>query len=64
MPVKFTKHALQRIKSRNLSKNEILDILNQPNSVKKNSANPSGRSTSFTFLCFNEFNLLLKINSV
>ncbi len=37
MLVRFTKHALQRIKIRNLSKEEILNTLNQPNSVKKNS---------------------------
>ncbi len=35
MPIEFTKHALQRIKSRNLSKNDIIDVLNIPMSVKK-----------------------------
>lgn len=37
MPIKFTKHALQRIKSRNISKDDILDTINYPKSLKKNS---------------------------
>ena len=30
MPIKFTKHALQRIKKRNISKDEILDAIKNP----------------------------------
>jgi len=37
MPVKFTKHALQRIKTRNISKDDILDTLDKPNSIKRDS---------------------------
>ena len=37
MPVRFTKHALQRIKTRNISKNDILDTLDNPKSIKRDS---------------------------
>ncbi len=35
MSIKFTKHALQRIKKRNISKDEILDTINNPDLLKK-----------------------------
>ena len=35
MSIKFTKHALQRIKKRNISKDEILDTINSPDLLKK-----------------------------
>ena len=37
MPVKFTKHALQQIKTRSISKDDILDTLDNPESVKRDS---------------------------
>jgi hypothetical protein len=33
MSVKFTKHALQRIKSRNISKDDVLDTIDNPKNV-------------------------------
>ena len=35
MSIKFTKHALQRIKKRNISKDEILYTINNPDLLKK-----------------------------
>ncbi len=35
MSIKFTKHSLQRIKKRNISKDEILDTINNPDLLKK-----------------------------
>ena len=35
MSIKFPKHALQRIKKRNISKDEILDTINNPDLLKK-----------------------------
>ena len=35
MSIKFTKHALQRIKKRNISKDEILNTINNPDLLKK-----------------------------
>lgn len=35
MSIKFTKHALQRIKKRNISKDEILDTINNLDLLKK-----------------------------
>ena len=37
MPVRFTKHSLQEIKIRNISKDDILNTLNNPESVKRDS---------------------------
>jgi len=35
MSIKFTKHALQRIKKRNISKDEILSTINNPDLLRK-----------------------------
>ena len=35
MSIKFTKHALQRIKKRKISKDEILDAINNPDLLEK-----------------------------
>ena len=35
MSIKFTKHALQRIKKRKISKDEILNTINNPDLLKK-----------------------------
>lgn len=35
MSIKFTKHALERMKIRNLSKEEILEIIKNPDSIVK-----------------------------
>ena len=35
MSIKFTKHALQRIKKRKISKDEILDTINNPDLLEK-----------------------------
>jgi hypothetical protein len=35
MSIKFTKHALQRIKKRKISKDEILKTINNPDLLKK-----------------------------
>ncbi len=35
MSIKFTKHALHRIKKRKISKDEILDTINNPDLLKK-----------------------------
>jgi len=35
MSIKFTKHALQRIKKRNISKDEIIDTIKNPDLLKK-----------------------------
>ena len=37
MPVRFTIHALKRLKSRDIEKKDILDTINNPTNVKKNS---------------------------
>jgi len=37
MSIKFTKHALQRIKTRNISKDEILEALAKPDKIIKDS---------------------------
>ena len=37
MSVRFTKHILERLKARNISKDDILDTLNNPESVMSDS---------------------------
>jgi hypothetical protein len=37
MPIKFTKHALERMKNRNISKEEVIETLTNPDSEKKDS---------------------------
>ncbi len=37
MSIKFTKHALQRMKARNISKDEIIEAINYPDNLLNDS---------------------------
>ena len=38
MPIKFTKHALQQMQNRNIKKEEVLETINNPEKLGKNSS--------------------------
>lgn len=61
MPIKFTKHALERLNSRAISKEEVYETLNNPDTILNDSFK-NFTLKKFKRINLSEFSIIPKVN--